>query len=175
MARSTGRAAAEASEGADSSRARPQTAGAQSRVAYSVGRLERAVRRELGRVTRRFGLTVAQYTALSVLEARGELSNAQLARRTFVSPQAMNEIVQAMAEKGLLGRAPHQRHGRIVVIRLTAKGERILAQCDREAEQLEETLLARLSQSQRSQFRALLRDCAEALERGARQSRGRGA
>ena len=54
---------------------------AHARIAYSVGRLERAVRRRLAAVTRRFGLTVAQYTALSVLHARGPLSNAQLARR----------------------------------------------------------------------------------------------
>jgi DNA-binding MarR family transcriptional regulator len=167
MARSTGRA--------DGGRARGQTAGAQARVAYSVGRLERAVRRELGRVTRRFGLTVAQYTALSVLEARGELSNAQLARWTFVSPQAMNEIVHAMAAKGLLARAPHHRHGRIVVIRLTSQGERILAQCAREAQRLEEIMLVRLSPLQRSQFRTLLRTCTEALEHGGRALRGRGA
>ena len=43
------------------------------RIAYSVGRLDRALRRRMGAVTARHGLTVAQYTALSVLEARGRL------------------------------------------------------------------------------------------------------
>jgi DNA-binding MarR family transcriptional regulator len=173
--RSSEYARAGAGKRSGSARSRAAPSQAQSRVAYSVGRLERAVRRELGRVTRRFGLTVAQYTALSVLDARGEQSNAQLARRTFVSPQAMNEIVQAMTVKTLLARAPHSRHGRIVVIRLTAKGERVLAQCGREAQRIENAMLARLSPSERSRLRSLLRSCTEALESGSRGPHRRGA
>ncbi|MGH8149729.1 MAG: MarR family winged helix-turn-helix transcriptional regulator [Steroidobacteraceae bacterium] len=145
-----------------SSRAAP--AGARTRIAYSVGRLERAVRRELSRLTRRFGLTVAQYTALSVLRARGEVSNAQLARRSFVSPQAMNELIQAMAGKALLAREPHREHGRIVTLRLTSKGERVLAECDAGVERFEHAMLGRLSEAERAQFQALLRACIEALE-----------
>lgn len=134
------------------------------RIAYAVGRLERAVRGELARLTRRFGLTVAQYTTLSVLQARGEVSNAQLARRAFVSPQAMNELVQGMAAKALLAREPHREHGRIVTIRLTAEGERVLAECDAAVERFENAMLARLSELERAQFQALLRACIEALE-----------
>lgn len=141
----------------------PPTA-VQPRIAYSVGRLERAVRRELSRVTRRFGLTVAQYTALSVLRTRGEVSNAQLARRSFVSPQAMNELIHAMAGKALLAREPHERHGRIVTIRLTAKGERVLAECDAEVERFEDAMLGRLSGAERAQLQSLLRACIDALE-----------
>ncbi len=148
-------------------------AAAQSRIAYSVGRLERAARRQLARVTRRFGLTVAQYTALSVLQARGPLSNAQLARRSFVSPQAMNEIVQAMAGKRFVARQPHARHGRIVEIGLTARGVDVLRRCDAEVERVESAMLGRLSQAERAQFRELLRRCIEGLE-GHRQSVRRG-
>lgn len=145
------------------SRAAPVGA-VQSRVAYSVGRLERAVRRRLTEVTRRFGLTVAQYTALSVLHARGPLSNAQLARRSFVSPQAMNEILQAMAATELVGREPHARHGRIVQISLTPKGSRVLRRCDAQVERIESGMLERLSRAQRTQFREFLRTCIEELE-----------
>ncbi|MGH8229828.1 MAG: MarR family winged helix-turn-helix transcriptional regulator [Steroidobacteraceae bacterium] len=139
-------------------------AAAQARIAYSVGRLERALRRELGRATRRFGLTVAQYTALSVLEARGELSNAQLARRSFVTPQAMHEIVLAMARKAIVAREPDAHHGRIVRIALTREGERVLRQCDAAAERVEERMLGRLSRAERARFGALLRMGVEALE-----------
>ncbi len=170
MVRSTAQwAAARASGPSRGSRAR------EVRIAYSVGRLERAVRRGLGRVTRRAGVTVAQYTALSVLDARGALSNAQLARRTLVSPQAMNEIVQAMTERGLLAREPHRRHGRIVVIRLTAKGRRILERCDRGVGELERAMLARLAPAQRTRLRELLGACIEALEHGPEGARGPGA
>jgi len=137
---------------------------AQSRIAYSVGRLDRAVRQRLGEVTSRFGLTVAQYTALSVLASRGSLSNAQLARRSFVTPQAMNEIVAAMADKEIVARAPDARHGRIVRISLTRKGGRVLRQCDAAARRVEEEMLAGLPRGKREMLRALLLSCVAALE-----------
>jgi DNA-binding MarR family transcriptional regulator len=138
----------------------------QPRIAYAIGRLERAVRQRLGAVTRRFGLTVAQYTALSVLKARGELSNAQLARRSFVTPQAMNEIVKALAAAGVVAQRPHTLHGRIVQIRLTRKGGQALVRCDAAVQRVERAMLARLSQSERARLRELLWVCIESLERG---------
>jgi DNA-binding MarR family transcriptional regulator len=140
--------------------------GVQPRTAYAIGRLERAVRQRLGAVTHRFGLTVAQYTALSVLQARGALSNAQLARRSFVTPQAMNEIVKALAAARIVARQPHALHGRIVEISLTRKGARVLARCDAAVQRVEQTMLARLSPGERTRLRGLLWALIEALERG---------
>ncbi len=148
---------------------------APARLTYSVGRLERAVRRRLAEVTRRFGLTVAEYTALSVLAVRGTLSNAQLARRSLVSAQAMNELVQAMAEKRMVERRPHSRHGRIVEIRLTGQGERVLRRCGAAARRIERIMLGRLSRAERARFGEFLRRCIEQLEgprRAGRAARG---
>jgi DNA-binding MarR family transcriptional regulator len=140
-------------------------AAAQPRIAYAIGRLERAVRQRLAEVTRRFGLTVAQYTALSVLHARRELSNAQLARRSFVTPQAMNEIVKALARAAIVTQRPHALHGRIVQIRLTPKGEKALAKCDAAVQRVEQAMLGRLAARERARLRALLWMCIEGLER----------
>ena len=136
----------------------------QSRVAYVIGRLDRAVRQRLGEVTSRFGLTVAQYTTLSVLAARGSLSNAQLARRAFVTPQAMNEIVAAMVRKGMVARRPDARHGRIVRISLTGKGSQVLRECDVAARRVEAQMLAELPQKKRALLLGLLGECVAALE-----------
>jgi len=136
----------------------------QSRIAYTVGRLDRAVRQRLGEVTSPFGLTVAQYTALSVLASRGSLSNAQLARRSFVTPQAMNEIVAAMAEKEFVARAPDARHGRIVRISLTRKGGQVLRHCDTGARRVEEEMLAGVSRTKRATLLTLLGKCVASLE-----------
>lgn len=133
-------------------------------IAYSVGRLDRALRRRMGEVTARHGLTVAQYTALSVLEARGRLSNAQLARRSLVSPQAMNEIIEALTGKRMVVRRPDPLHGRIVQLALTPKGEAVLARCDEAVQQLEGQMLVALTEAQRRQFQGLLRSCIVALE-----------
>ena len=141
---------------------------ARARISYAVGRLERAVRQRLAAVTRRFGLTVAQYTALSVLHARGELSNAQLARRSFVTPQAMNEIVKALAAAGVVAQRPHALHGRIVQIHITPKGDKALARCDAAVQRVEQAMLLQLSGRERERLRKLIWACIEGLEQSHR-------
>ena len=85
--------------------------------------MDRVVRRHIDDVVKAKGLSVNQYTTLSVLDHRSGLSNAQLARRALVSPQSMNEVLLALERRGLVRRNAHPDHGRILQSRLTAKGD----------------------------------------------------
>ena len=76
------------------------------RFSYVIARLERAVRVAIGERVGPYGLTTSQYTTLSVLGTRGGLSNAQLARRAYMTPQSMSEVIEALESKGLIERAP---------------------------------------------------------------------
>ena len=60
------------------------------RLAYALGRLHAVYRAALANELRRHDLTVPEFTALSVLGPGSGLSNAQLARRSMVTPQAMS-------------------------------------------------------------------------------------
>jgi len=146
-----------------SSADQPRTAPA-VRIAYAVGRLDRALRRQLAALTATAGLTVAQYTVLSVLHARGRLSNAALAQRALVSPQAMNEIIQALVERELVERSAAPGHRRIVHLALTARGAALLGQCDREVRRLERGLGAAFSRRERAALGRMLRHMTEWLE-----------
>src|SRR5439155_21814414 len=84
------------------------------RLSYVVGRLDRVLRRRLGEALAPHGLTVADYTALSVLRSRSGLSNAQLARRTLITPQSMNEVLGRLVERGYVDRSQDTDHGRII-------------------------------------------------------------
>ena len=143
-----------------------QAASVHSRTAYWVGRLDRALRRRLGSAVRRFGITIAQYTALSVLQSRGPLSNAQLARRSLVSPQAMNEIVKIMAAKRLVTRRIDPAHARVVLMGLTRRGAELLRRCEAAVQRAEQGMLGPLSHAEREQLRLLLRQCVARLEEG---------
>ena len=66
------------------------------RLSYIVARLERAMRRAINERVQPYDLTTLQYTTMSVLGRRGSLSNAQLARRSYMSPQAMSEVIEAL-------------------------------------------------------------------------------
>src|SRR3954469_5235321 len=92
------------------------------RIGYVVGRLDRALRREIGALVAPFGLTVPKYTALSILRDRPGLSNAQMARRSYVTPQSMNEVLASLQADGLIVRAPAANHGRVVEIALSERG-----------------------------------------------------
>ncbi|MGD8908633.1 MAG: MarR family transcriptional regulator [Chromatiales bacterium] len=134
-------------------------------VAYMVGRLDRALRRQLRQVLEPQGLTLGQYTALSVFYVSGRLSNAKLAERTMVSPQAANELIKGMEKNGWIVRKPDPNHGRIINISLTREGKLLLNRCNKVIAKLERGMLKGLSDKQivtlHSQLRnavALLRD-----------------
>jgi DNA-binding MarR family transcriptional regulator len=141
-------------------------AASEPRVSYLVGRLDRALRRRLDEVLEPAGLSVRQYTTLSVLRARSGLSNAQLARRSLMTPQSMSEVLAALSARGLVRRVPDESHGRVMRTELTPAGAELLDSCDRAVDGLEEQMLIELPASQRAGLLAALRSCANRLGAG---------
>jgi DNA-binding MarR family transcriptional regulator len=110
------------------------------------------------------GLSLPQYTVLAVLHARGEHSNAQLANRAFITPQAMNEVVQTLEAQKLVTRRQDPSHGRIVQFTLTARGLDTLRECDAAVRTLEQSMLAPLTDAGRESLRTALNACIQTLE-----------
>jgi DNA-binding MarR family transcriptional regulator len=127
------------------------------RVSYLVKELERALRARIDEILQPIALTAVQYTALSVLSLHAGMSSAELARRSFVSPQAANEMVSALERRGLIRRQGDSEGGRALSIFLTALGERTLARCDEQVDALEAVFLRGLTAREQAQFRAMLR------------------
>lgn len=137
------------------------------RVSYVIARLERAVRAGINERVRPYELTTLQYTTLSVLGSRGRpLSNAQLARRAYMTPQSMIEVIDALEHKGLIRRAPHPNHRRVYPATLTAKGRRVLAACDIAVKEMEEEMLSELGADERESLVASLKACVRGLHAG---------
>src|SRR5690242_3799802 len=118
-------------------------------VTYLVGRLNRVLRRRLGETLAPFKVSIPQYTTLSVLHARGNLSNAELAKRAFISPQAMNEVIQGLEARRLVTRKASSSHGRIVQLLLTQRGLDVMQQCDAAVDRLEQGMLEELTSADR--------------------------
>jgi DNA-binding MarR family transcriptional regulator len=136
------------------------------RISYVVGRLDRALRREIGRLVAPHGLTVPQYTALSILRDRAGLSNAQLARRSYVTPQSMNEVIAALERDGLVARSPAANHGRVLEMTLTDAGHDVLGRCGQAVDEMESRMLADLDDEGRAQLLKALKDCVHHLGAG---------
>src|SRR5882672_2795533 len=140
-----------------SSRAARAPARTFPRVSYLVKELERALRARIDEILQPLALTAVQYTALSVLSLQAGMSSAQLARRSFVSPQAANEMVGALERRGLIRRQGDSEGGRALSIFLTALGERTLARCDEQVDALEARFLSSFSDREEAQLRTMLR------------------
>lgn len=136
------------------------------RLSYLIGRLDRAIRREMTERLGRHGLTIPQYTVMSVLRNRPGLSNAQLARRSFVTPQAMNEVIASLEGAGLVKRQVDHNHRRVLRASITAKGRRTFQRVDDEIAELEEQMLSGVSDTGRTQFIELALACLHGLGAG---------
>jgi DNA-binding MarR family transcriptional regulator len=143
---------------------RPPPDPARPRVTYIVGRLSRVLRRRLAEALAPLKLSVPQYTTLSVLHARGNLSNAELAKRAFISPQAMNEVMQGLEARKLVTRRASTSHGRIVQLLLTQRGLDVMRDCDAAVDRLEQSMLGGLTVAERKALATALAACAQALE-----------
>jgi DNA-binding MarR family transcriptional regulator len=126
------------------------------RFSYAVGALDRSLRRSLVSILRPFELTVAEYTALSLISRRGGYSNAQLARRSFVSPQAMHEMVSSLEKRGLLERAASESHRSMRHTHLTKQGRDLLDRCNVAVDDMEEAMLEGVPPGRRDEVIALL-------------------
>lgn len=130
---------------------------------YLVKRLEQVTKALMDETLRPHGLTTVQYTALTVLRRRGGLSSAQLARRSFVTPQSMHEMVLWLEHRELVHRSRDQTNRRVLLIELTEAGRKLLDECDPLIEDFEGRMLAGMSATERRAFRTALRDGYSAL------------
>jgi len=137
------------------------------RLIYAIGRFHTALRHELGVRLRDQDLTVPEFTALSVLRLRSGLSNAQLARRSFVTPQAMNQVLASLEAKELVTRpAPGEQargHHRARGAKLTAKGRRRVERAQVLVDALEDQAFAALSVEERRALTGVLGEAAQRI------------
>jgi len=136
----------------------------EERVGYVLKRLQQALRAAMDETLRQRGLTTPQYAALSALEQVPGLSNAELARRCFVTPQTMNEVVANLAAAGLVTRRRAAADGRVVQIYLAPQGQRLLADCHRAVETIEMRMISGVTVAERHALTDGLRRCIAALE-----------
>ena len=60
------------------------------------------------------GATLTEYAVLTALAEAPGMSNAGVARRAYVSPQTMNQVLRELEHRGWASRHPHPGHGRIL-------------------------------------------------------------
>ncbi|WP_406137487.1 MarR family winged helix-turn-helix transcriptional regulator [Streptomyces sp. NBC_01089] len=106
---------------------RPEGDDVTRHLGYLLKRAQAALRGAMDKVLREQGLTVPQYSTLELLALHPGMSNADLARATFVTRQSGNVVLRGLQEAGLITRPDAADHGRARPARLTEAGRARLA------------------------------------------------
>jgi len=133
------------------------------RAMFFLNQANHAVRTRLEAALAPLRLTGIQYTVLSVIGSREGLSSAELSRRFFVTPQTMNELIGGLQRRKLILRKEDPANRRILRMRLTAEGKRMLQACDAAADAVERDVFSFLPAESYERFRDLCRLIAHEL------------
>ena len=95
-------------------------------LGYAIKQTQHIIRQVMDKTLTDVALSTPQYVALSALSSEPGLSNAALARRCFVTPQTMHQILGGLGSRGLIERSPHPQHGRVVQVCVTETGKQLL-------------------------------------------------
>ena len=135
---------------------------------YLMKQVEMATRARLDELVRPAGLTALQYTALTVLERRSDLTSARLGRDSFVTAQSMADMGGVLLGAGLIERHRDPGDRRRLVLSLTPRGQALLDDYRPAVAELEREMLSGLSAGDAAGLREALIACREALAEHAR-------
>ncbi|MDB5501131.1 MAG: Transcriptional regulator [Tardiphaga sp.] len=133
-------------------------------VGYSLKITQHLLRQRLDAELAGLGISAPQNAVLLAVAANPRISNADLARSAFVTPQTMQGILVNLVRAGLIVRSPHPEHGRIIVTELTKAGRQAVQTGRTAAETVERQMLSDLTREEAKLLGSLLRRCAKALE-----------
>lgn len=132
-------------------------------VGYVLKAVSSALRSAMDAVLRPLELTVPQYVCLELLGQDPDLSNAELARRVFVTRQSMNGVLRGLQDRGLVARPQRAPQGRSLPTRLTAHGAQRLRVASVAVREVELRMLAPLDEPAQRRLLRDLSSCAAAL------------
>jgi DNA-binding MarR family transcriptional regulator len=133
-------------------------------VGYHLKITQHRLRQRLDGELARLGITAAQNAVLLAVSGNPRISNAELARAAFVTPQTMQAILVNLERGGLIVRSPHPEHGRVIMTELTPAGQQTVAEGAKAADVVEGQMLSTLSTEEARVLCELLKRCAAALE-----------
>jgi DNA-binding MarR family transcriptional regulator len=140
--------------------------GPAGRIGYLLRQAHQAFRAAAQAELAALGLTLPQYSVLSVAGAEPGLSGAELARDSMLTPQTTNEIIALLVKAKLLERRPDARDRRVRRLIVTEAGQELLARARPAVHAAERRMTASLSDADLALLRGWLSDCARNLAAG---------
>src|ERR1700722_18414503 len=115
-----------------------QVTRAEDMSGYLVKRAQSLIHLSLEKIVSKHGLGIPHYVVLSLLAETPGLPNAELARKAFVTPQSMYEVLKQLEASGLVERQRSRANARILNAHLTAAARKKWRSVDAGARELKE-------------------------------------
>jgi DNA-binding MarR family transcriptional regulator len=140
--------------------------GVKGLLGYKLKKTQHALRLHMDEALRALDLTTPQYAVLAQLELKPGISNAALARASFITAQTMHGIVSNLEKRQLVQRKSDASHGRILCTELTDQGRKVVAQAHDMIRAVESRMLATVSEDHKVLLEKLLLECFNNLNNG---------
>jgi DNA-binding MarR family transcriptional regulator len=127
-----------------------------ARTSYLVRRLQLHLGALMERELKKEGITNGQFAVLTTIGRRSGSSSAEIARRLRVKPQALNEFIPLLENRGFIERRDHPENRRILQVFLTPEGQAVLKRCDELVDAMEAEIYSCLDVAELAAFRATL-------------------
>lgn len=128
-------------------------------LGYKLKQTQHSLRLHMDEALRTLDLTTPQYAVLAQLELSPGISNAALARSSFITAQTMHGIVSNLEKRNLVKRKSDPQHGRILCTELTKQGITVVQQAHKIISRVETTMTSSISEDNKTLLTKLLLEC----------------
>jgi DNA-binding MarR family transcriptional regulator len=132
-------------------------------VGYLLKQAQSLLHLRMEEALRPLQLTVSHYSCLFRLRVEPGISASALARRTFVTRQSMNVMLQQLIDRELVARPSHADSGRALPTVLTSAGSSVLDAAQVLVDEVEQRMLEGLTSSESAALGRGLAACVSAL------------
>ncbi len=105
----------------------------------------------------RRGLGVSEFGALEALYHKGPLPVNGIGRKVLLTSGSVTAAVDRLERRGLVARAPHHTDRRVRLVRLTAKGKKVISAAFARHARTMERAMAHMEPGERATLAALLK------------------
>ncbi len=133
------------------------------RAAQTMKRILIHFRSQMDEKLRPQGVTTAQLQLLKAIRDEPGVSGAQLARSCYVTPQSAQSLLAGLERDGWIIRTRGRGNDRILVVRLTPEGEKLLLTAESAAKVIEGKLWRGVPESSIKTLNKILERCLENL------------
>jgi MarR family transcriptional regulator, organic hydroperoxide resistance regulator len=134
------------------------------RAAQMMKRILIHFRSQMDEKLRPQGVTTAQLQVLKVIRDEPGGSGAQLARACYVTPQSAQALLKSLEDGGWITRTKNRGNDRILAVRLTSDGKKLLLTAEKAAKVIEGKLWQDVAESSIKALNGVLEQCLTNLE-----------